>query len=172
MEELKTHFLYPSALFANTDTVLVNTILGSCVAVCLFDPYLQIGGINHYMLPLWNGQGLASPKYGNIAIEKLIEKMESLGSKKSNMIAKVFGGANIFESKLEQFQIGERNIAIAGQVLGEQRIKIVSSSTGGHLGRKIQYLTSTGEVRQKMIEKKSKETVEILKMADKFQTGK
>lgn len=172
MEELKTHFLYPSALFADTNTVLVNTILGSCVAVCLFDPYLQIGGINHYMLPLWNGQGLASPKYGNIAIEKLIEKMESLGSKRSNMIAKVFGGANIFESKLEQFQIGERNIAIASQVLADQRINIVSSSTGGNLGRKIQFLTSTGEVRQKMIEKKSRETAEIFKMADKFQSGK
>lgn len=169
MEEIKTHFLYPSALFAGTDPVLVNTILGSCVAVCLHDPYLQIGGINHYMLPLWNGQGLASPKYGNIAIEKLIEKMESIGSKKSNMIAKVFGGGNIFESKLEQFQIGERNIAIAKQTLGEHRIKIVGSSTGGNLGRKIQYLTSTGEVRQKMIEKKSREAESVVKMLQKFQ---
>jgi chemotaxis protein CheD len=172
MEEMKTHFLYPSALYADKSTVLVNTILGSCVAVCLYDPYLQIGGINHYMLPLWNGQGLASPKYGNIAIEKLIDKMESLGSKKPHLVAKVFGGANIFESKLEQFQIGERNIAIANQVLTEQRIKVVSSSTGGNLGRKIQFLTSTGEVRQKMIEKKSRESEEVIKMMDKFQCQK
>lgn len=172
MEELKTHFLYPSALYADTNTVLVNTILGSCVAVCLYDPYLQIGGINHYMLPLWNGQGLASPKYGNIAIEKLIDKMESLGSKKSHMVAKVFGGANIFESKLEQFQIGERNIAIAHQALTDLRIKVVSSSTGGNLGRKIQFLTSTGEVRQKMIEKKSQESEEVIKMADRYQCEK
>ncbi len=169
MEEIKTHFLYPSALFADTNPVVVNTILGSCVAVCLHDPYLQIGGINHYMLPLWNGQGLASPKYGNIAIEKLIEKMEAIGSRKSNMIAKVFGGGNIFESKLEQFQIGERNIAIAKQSLEEHRIKIVGSSTGGNLGRKIQYLTSTGEVRQKMIEKKSREAESVVKMLEKFE---
>ena len=47
--------------------------------VCLYDPVIRVGGINHYMLPLWNGQGLASPKYGNIAIEKLLEKMISLG---------------------------------------------------------------------------------------------
>jgi len=157
MEELKTHFLYPSALFANTEKVLVNTILGSCVAVCLYDSHLQIGGINHYMLPFWNGQGLASPKYGNIAIPKLIEKMNSFGCKQSNLKAKVFGGANIFESKLEQFQIGKRNIEIAQQTLNEYNIRIISSSTGGTKGRKIQFLTSTGEVRQKIIEKKMNE---------------
>lgn len=172
MEELKSHFLYPSALYASQETVVVNTILGSCVAVCLYDPYLQIGGINHYMLPLWNGQGLASPKFGNIAITKLLEKMISLGSKQSNLIAKVFGGANIFESKLEQFQIGERNIVIAEQALAELRIKIVGSSTGGTLGRKIQFVTTTGEVRQKMIEKKGRETEEIANMACKLQYGK
>ena len=75
MPELPSHFLYPSALFASREPYIVNTILGSCVAVCLYDVKLQIGGINHYMLPFWNGQGLASPKFGNIAISKLLEKM-------------------------------------------------------------------------------------------------
>jgi len=68
--EDNTHFLYPAALFASRTPHMVTTILGSCVAICLYDPILKFGGINHYMLPLWNGQGLASPKYGNIAIEK------------------------------------------------------------------------------------------------------
>ena len=107
------------------------------------------------MLPLWNGQGLASPKFGNIAINKLLEKMLSLGSSKSNLQAKVFGGGNIFESNLLQFQIGERNINIANETLAELQIRIISSSTGGTLGRKIQYNTFTGEVGQKMIEKKN-----------------
>ncbi|HEX2974864.1 MAG TPA: chemotaxis protein CheD, partial [Bacteroidales bacterium] len=61
--EPASHFLYPSTLFVSREPVIVNTILGSCVAVCLYDTLLKYGGINHYMLPLWNGQGLASPKF-------------------------------------------------------------------------------------------------------------
>lgn len=168
MGEIKTHYLYPAALFASKENFVVNTVLGSCVAVCLHDPYLQIGGINHFMLPLWNGQGLASPKFGNIAITKLVEKMISFGSKQSNLRAKVFGGGNIFDSQLEQFQIGDRNISIAKQALDEYNIKIIGSSVGGPLGRKIQFVTSTGEVRQKMIQKRSQEMNEIEKMACNF----
>ena len=155
---MPSHFLYPSALFASREPYLINTILGSCVGVCLYDPYLKIGGINHYMLPLWNGQGLASPKYGNIAINKLVEKMISLGCNTNNLQAKVFGGANIFESNLLQFQIGERNIAIAYDMLKEFHINIVSSSVGGTMGRKIQFFSHTGVVHQKIIEKRSVET--------------
>lgn len=162
-----THFLYPAALFASKEPHVVNTILGSCVAVCLYDPVLKIGAINHYMLPLWNGQGLASPKYGNIAISKLIEKMLGMGSKQKNLIAKVFGGANIFESNLEQFQIGERNIKIAEQLLQEYNISIISCSVGGFNGRRIQFNTYSGEVRQKIIEKQSKDNAAVKQLACK-----
>jgi chemotaxis protein CheD len=153
MTEPATHFLYPSTLFASREPYIVNTILGSCVAVCIFDTVLCFGGINHYMLPFWNGQGLASPKFGNIAIHKLIEKMQSLGSQQRNMIAKVFGGGNIIEASTAQFMIGDRNISVAKETLKELQIQIISQSLGGNLGRKIQYNTATGEVKQKMIEK-------------------
>jgi chemotaxis protein CheD len=147
MEKL---FLYPSALFASNKPYEITTILGSCVAVCLFDQALNIGGLNHYMLPYWNGKGLASPKYGNIAIEKLIEKLESLGSNKNNLIAKVFGGGEVINSN-NQFSIGERNVQVATQLLKEHKIRIVSSSTGGNLGRKIIFYTETGEVMHRFI---------------------
>ncbi len=150
--ELKSYFLYPSTLFASHEPHIVNTILGSCVAVCLYDPVLKIGGINHYMLPLWNGEGLASPKFGNIAIERLTEKMIGLGSKKANLVAKVFGGGEVIDTQISTFQIGERNIAIAQQVLKEFNIKIIGQSLGGKNGRKIQFHTQTGAVLQKIIE--------------------
>ncbi len=153
MDELSTHFLYPAALFASKTSHRVSTILGSCVAVCLFDPVLQIGGINHFMLPFWNGQGLASPKYGNIAIERLLEKMLSLGSQKKNLKAKVFGGGEVIETNISQFHIGERNIQIALEILDELKIPVVAKSLGGKLGRKIEYNTGTGEVKQKYIER-------------------
>ncbi len=152
--EKSTYYLNPGALIASDKPLIVNTILGSCVGVVLYDPILKIGGINHYMLPLWNGEGLASPKYGNIAIEKLLEKMLQFGSNKHNLIAKVFGGGEVIESNIDAFRIGERNIIIANEMLKDYKIKIVTSSLGGKLGRKLQFHTDTGDVFQKYIEKK------------------
>lgn len=147
----KKLFLYPAALYAGEFPTNVITILGSCVAVCLWDPVAKKGGINHYMLPLWNGQGLASPRYGNIAVKKLVEEMEALGCRRSNMEAKVFGGAEVLEMKQANFKIGERNIDLAIKLLNQMNIKIKARSTGGKQGRKILFNTGTGEVRMKYI---------------------
>lgn len=129
---------------------MVTTVLGSCVAVCLYDETAGIGGINHYMLPFWNGNELASPKYGNIAIESLIKKLERLGASKANMVAKVFGGANQLNHTVG---VGNRNIKIAQEMLEELKIKIVAKSVGGEKGRKINFNTSTGEVFMKYVTK-------------------
>ena len=142
------HYLYPSTLFVNKDPYKVVTVLGSCISICLYDKKLKIGGINHYMLPLWNGNGLASPKYGNLAIKKLIKLMESLGCNKKDMIAKVFGGANQINSSAK---IGERNIQIAIDVMKEEGIKISAKSVGGTIGRKIIFDTHTAEVMMKYV---------------------
>ena len=86
-----SHFLLPGNLFVHEEEYTVLTVLGSCISVCLWDPRRKIGGINHYMLPFWNGEGLASPRFGNIAIIKLIEKMLAHGADRHNLQAKVFG---------------------------------------------------------------------------------
>lgn len=150
-DNISSYYLYPAALFASKQPYIVNTILGSCVAICIYDPVLNIGGINHYMLPLWNGKGLASPKYGDIAIEKLADKMRSFGSNIHNLQAKVFGGGEVIDTKIASFNIGARNISIAYDKLYELKIKIIAESTGGKYGRKIIFNTSTGEVRQKLV---------------------
>jgi len=144
-------YLYPSALVVKGDPVHIHTILGSCVAVCLYDTVKKIGGINHYMLPYWNGAGLASPKYGNIAIEKLIAGMAGLGSKKEHLIAKVFGGSAVLEVSNSSFSIGEKNILVARDLLAANKIPIVAQSTGGRKGRKIIFNTFTGEVVHRLI---------------------
>jgi chemotaxis protein CheD len=135
-------------MFASAQPAEVTTILGSCVAVCLWDRYLGIGGINHYMLPTWNGMELASPKYGNIAIERLVEKMLQLGCKKNNLVAKVFGGGEVITVASSTMHIGERNIMVAEDMLQERNIPIIGRSTGGKNGRKIIFNTHTGEVLQ------------------------
>lgn len=150
-EPIKKLFLYPAALYAGEVPTNVVTILGSCVAVCLWDPVAQKGGINHFMLPLWNGQGLASPRYGNIAVNKLVEEMEAIGCRRSNMEAKIFGGGEVLEMKQANFKIGERNADLAVKLLKQLGIKIKAQSTGGKNGRKILFNTGTGEVRMKYI---------------------
>lgn len=147
-KNIKTHYLYPSTLFASTEAHLVTTILGSCIAVCLYDTKLKHGAINHYMLPLWNGNGLATPKFGNIAIEKLIGKMMDFGSNKSDLIAKVFGGSNQSNA---MFNIGERNTQVAIDLLKQHQIKIIAQSCRGQVGRKIIFNTQTSEVMMKFL---------------------
>lgn len=153
MTNYKQYYLYPSTLFASREPYQIKTILGSCVAVCLWDATRKIGGMNHYMLPLWNGKGLASPKYGNIAMEKLIAKMLQLGSKKNNLQAKVFGGAEVIVQQKSNYNIGMRNVLTAYDILRENNIPIISQSVKGQLGRKIIFLTDTGEVYHKVLTK-------------------
>lgn len=145
-------YLYPANLVVPMPPTEVHTILGSCVAVCIYDKLNKMGGINHYMLPFWNGQGLPSPKYGNIAIEKLIDKIIHNGGNKSQFVAKVFGGGEVIQNMNTQFNIGQRNILVAEELLGELKIPIVAQSTGGKLGRKIIYNTKTGEVIQRYVQ--------------------
>lgn len=140
------HFLFPGTIFADPRDCQVSTVLGSCVAVCLWDPSARMGGINHFMLPLWNGEGLATPKYGNIAMEKLLARLHVMGCKSEHLIAKVFGGANVLGTGNELFMIGDRNIILAFQMLEEYGIPVKGSDVGGRVGRKIVMRTATGVV--------------------------
>lgn len=149
----KEHFLYPASLFVSSEPYRIVTVLGSCVAVCIWDSVLRIGGMNHFMVPFWNGDGLASPKYGNIAIPKLVEEMMAMGSQKRNMVVKVFGGGNVVDTISRQYAIGERNIRIAMEMLSELNLTIAASSLGGIQGRKIMFDSYTGEVWHKFLEK-------------------
>jgi chemotaxis protein CheD len=149
----KQHYLLVGCIFVAEESTLVTTILGSCVSVCLWDSIKKIGGINHYMLPFWNGEGLASPKYGNIAIMRMIERMMALGSSQNSLKAKIFGGGEVFRVTSAAMHIGQRNIQLARELLEEVGIPIINSDVGGPTGRKIMYDTGTGDVFVKKLAK-------------------
>jgi chemotaxis protein CheD len=139
-------------LFCSDDAVEVTTILGSCIAVCLYDATCRVGGINHYMLPLWNGSGLETPKYGNIAIPKLIAMMNDIGSNTKSLKAKIFGGAKVLGTpESDSLAVGTRNTEIAQNTLREYGIPIIASSVGDTFGRKIIFNTATGEIKMKKV---------------------
>lgn len=147
LAELPKHFLWPCTLFAHRQEHVVSTTLGSCISVCLWDRRLRCGGINHFMLPLWNGEGLPTPKYGNIAIENLLERMLLLGCRPEGLVAKIFGGAKVMEGGSNIFNVGERNIAVTIEHLERRRIPLVAMDVGGEGGMKIQFNTGSGMVR-------------------------
>ena len=132
---LPRKFIHVGEIFVGIKPTEIVTVLGSCVSVCLYDKAEMIGGMNHYLLPLWNGNGLESPKYGNVAIPKLIENMENIGCLRRNMEAKIFGGANIHRANSEGQLIGQKNILIAKEILRQYSILIKAEDTGGNNGQ-------------------------------------
>lgn len=154
-EPINKHFLFPGTIFADPLEYQISTVLGSCVAVCLWDQMVRRGGMNHMMLPYWNGEGLATPKYGNIAMERLLAKVLSIGCRREYLVAKVFGGANVSGTGLEVFMIGDRNITLAMEMLEEFRIPVVAKDVGGRVGRKIIMNSETGVI---LVGKGRKET--------------
>ncbi|MBE0495343.1 MAG: chemotaxis protein CheD [Campylobacterales bacterium] len=139
-------FIHVGEIFIGVKPTHISTVLGSCVAVCLYDPVEQVGGMNHYLVPLWNENGLQSPKYGNISIPRLIESMVNVGCHKGNIVAKVFGGANVIDVSQEEMMIGRKNILIAKELLREHGIKITAQDVGGTQGRRIMMQSDTGKV--------------------------
>jgi chemotaxis protein CheD len=157
LKEDEKHFLFPSTLFASREQCQIQTILGSCIAVCLYDEKMKWGGMNHYMLPWWNGKGVPSPKYGDVAIELLVNKLISLGSLKTNLIAKIFGGANQHALSKNENAIGSLNTRTAEELLSTHRIRTVGKSVGGIQGRTISFDTRTGQVFMKYIPQTQKQ---------------
>lgn len=146
-------FIHVGEIYIGAKPTEISTVLGSCVAVCLYDNIQRIGGMNHYLVPLWNENGLQSPKYGNISIPRLIESMENIGCNRTNMEAKIFGGGNVIDVSTEDMMVGRKNILIAKEILREYRIPIKASDVGGEKGRRIMMRSDTGKIFMKYTQK-------------------
>lgn len=155
-EKEKNFFLMPGNIIVSGEPIWVTTILGSCVAVCLWDCEKKIGGINHFLLPFWNGVGLASPKYGNIAIDKLITRMLAYGCQMKNLRAKVFGGAVVLQNGNNEKHVGLKNIAFTKSYLEQKSIPIIAEDLGGNNPRRLKFNPATGVVLVKKISPKEK----------------
>ena len=128
--------------------VYLSTILGSCVAVCLRDPKLGLGGMNHFLLPFGqDGEG-DSKKYGAYAMELLINKLLRLGAERDRLEAKVFGGGRI---NVGMSDIGSKNVEFARSFLSTEKIPCVSESVGGTQARRVKFWPVSGRARQLLI---------------------
>jgi chemotaxis protein CheD len=148
--------IHPGEYLATGDDVIIATVLGSCIAVALFDPRGPRGGLNHFMLPgnLSDASEFSSPnaKYGLYAMELLINDLLKAGSRRQDLTAKVFGGGSVlrldsgFTNKIPQ-----SNIDFVFSFLKTEGIPVISSDVGGTAARKVFYFPLENRVLLKRI---------------------
>src|SRR3954470_22793838 len=123
-----TKFLLPGQMFVSDIPMTVTTILGSCVAVCLWSPAKGIGGMNHYLLPEGSPAEANRLRYGSNANPALLQELLSLGCLAGELRAKVFGGATIMASADPAQSLGKRNMELALEFLRTNRIPVVEKN--------------------------------------------
>lgn len=140
---------------AKEPDILTTLGLGSCVGIALYDPSTKVGGLAHIMLPdskqIKNNENKA--KFADTAIEVLVQAMIKEGARKNRLVAKIAGGAHMFEFKNmdDMMRIGTRNITAVVQILSDIHIPIIAQDVGENYGRTIELHTLTGVLRVKTI---------------------
>ncbi|TGJ99154.1 chemotaxis protein CheD [Leptospira semungkisensis] len=151
---VKDIFLQPGGLYWGENGTRIRTLLGSCVAVCLWHPYYRVGGMAHIMLPKRPASiPDAHNKYADDAIETFLHKFLQLGERPGRFVCKIFGGASMFspdEEKLEEVkkivEIGDKNVEAVQTLIKKANITLAASHTGGTSHRKIYFSLWDGEV--------------------------
>lgn len=129
--------------------VILSTVLGSCVAVCMYDAQAAVGGMNHFLLAGGGATESSDLKYGVNAMELLINRVLRAGGERSRLQAKLFGGARMTDHARD---IGQNNAEFALSFLEREGIACVSHSLGGDKARRVQFTPVTGAARQLQIE--------------------
>jgi chemotaxis protein CheD len=129
-------------------SLVITTVLGSCVAACIHDPIANVGGMNHFLLPEGTDEDSESLRYGAHAMELLVNGLLTLGAKREQLGAKLFGGARL---SLGLTDVGSRNVTFARNYLRREGIRYLGGSTGGICARKIQYWPASGRARQAVL---------------------
>jgi chemotaxis protein CheD len=144
----RMHVIQGEWKVSNDPTVVLSTVLGSCVAACLRDPSAGVGGMNHFLLPGSVdalAQGGDMSRYGVHLMELLINGLLKQGARRDRLEAKIFGGAKTIASFSN---VGQQNADFAHRFLQDEGIQIVGSSTGGDAGRKLEFWPVSGRARQ------------------------
>jgi chemotaxis protein CheD len=130
-------------LHYSADPKILMTVLGSCVAVCLWDKTRGIGGMNHFVLPC-DRKGESNTRYGDVAIDELQAGLLRLGCRAVDLQAKVFGGAAVLPFGGGQ-TVGSNNVRYALERLHRDHIRVIARRTGGILGMQVRFHTGSGD---------------------------
>ena len=159
--------ILPGEYYVTTGQEMITTVLGSCVSACIRDRVFGIGGMNHFMLPIardgrgWGGvDDLVSTatRYGNYAMEHMINEILKHGGHKRHLEAKIFGGGRIVENLSD---VGQRNIEFVRCYLETEEITLLGESVGDIHPRKVVYVPATGKAYVKRIKHLHNDTVMV-----------
>lgn len=134
---------------SDDQAVVLTTILGSCVAACLHDPLLGLGGMNHFLLPGDDGQSGMAARHGVHAMELLVNALLQRGARRERLQAKLFGGARMLQGLTD---VGRLNADFAERFIKREKITITGGSLRGDRGRRIQYWPALGRARQSLLD--------------------
>jgi chemotaxis protein CheD len=159
--------ILPGEFYMTRDNVAIATTLGSCISACIWDEHSGIGGMNHFMLPLtdkeahevdWGQRSMASDatRYGNFAMEHLINMILKNGGRKVNLRAKVFGGGKVLKHMSD---IGEKNISFVMKYLADEGIPVEGSDLGSFFPRKVLFEPLSGRAFVKTIDNLHNDTI-------------
>lgn len=153
-EGLMVARIQPGHFYVTGEDEIISTILGSCVSACIRDPERQLGGINHFMLPFGRSDGpdpwrdaphhSESARYGNFAMEQLINELLRQGARRDSLEVKIVGGGQMWKSSTD---VGGQNIAFVLDYLRAEGLSISAEDVGGRSPRQVQYFPLTGRLR-------------------------
>jgi len=146
--------IMPGQYFISETPMVVYTILGSCISVCIRDILLKIGGMNHFMLAQPTGDPTddhwgTSARYGSYAMEVLLNELYKRGANKNRLEVKIFGGGKIYQGPND---VGARNLAWVLEYLGREGLQPIKGDVGNTCPRKVYFFTDSGRVLLKRLD--------------------
>lgn len=153
----------PGEYYVSDSDELIVTVLGSCISACIRDRVNQIGGMNHFMLPVTDEDTFIGAKahqnaarYGNFAMEFLINNILRNGGERRYLEVKLFGGAKVIKKMSD---VGDRNIQFIHEYMNSENLQVLASDLGGNHPRKVLYNPLTGVVRVKKLRNLHNDTI-------------
>lgn len=148
--------LLPGEYYVTTRGEMICTVLGSCVSACVRDRVAGLGGMNHFMLPLdrshggsaWADAASAATRYGNVAMEHLINDILKCGGKRQNLEFKLVGGGKVLAAMTD---VGAANIEFVREYVRTEGFAVAGEDLGDVYPRKVHYYPATGKVRVKKL---------------------
>lgn len=149
-ENVVVKVLSGDCVVSETTGELMMTILGSCIACCMYDPVLRIGGMNHFLVPGDINSTTESGRFGANAMEMLINKLIKKGALKNRLEVKIFGGASLLDNSQ---QIGIKNITFVKDFLKREGMKIIGEDVGGNTPRRLHFYPDTGKAMLRKLQR-------------------
>lgn len=157
--------ILPGEYYVTVHDELITTVLGSCVSACVRDKVFGVGGMNHFMLPANKGDDVSSfggtgesTRYGNFAMEQMINDILKNGGRRNNLEIKVFGGGKVLKN-MSTLDIGQKNIDFIMQYIRDESLKLTAEDLGDVYPRKVIFFPSTGKVRVKKLRSMHNNTI-------------